>query len=83
MTEKNWPLVGDGTYKRRNTRVPASIKPWIDPEGSRPMLHAWKLSLVHPSSGEVTSFVAKPPEDMMSCLRALAFESILSEKIRD
>jgi 23S rRNA-/tRNA-specific pseudouridylate synthase len=34
------------------------------------MLHAWRLKLVHPRTGEAMSFVAPPPEDFQSFLAA-------------
>ena len=77
MTESGWPLVGDGVYKRRNTRVPASITSVVDPSGQRPMLHAWSLTLVHPQTQARCVYTAKPPDDMMSCLEALELQSYI------
>ena len=36
----------------------------------RPMLHAWRLKLRHPRTGEAMSFEAAPPEDFRSFLEA-------------
>src|SRR5207248_10388573 len=46
------PLAGDVEYGGR--------KPGEPP---RPMLHAWRLRLRHPRTGEEMSFEAAPPED--------------------
>jgi 23S rRNA pseudouridine1911/1915/1917 synthase len=36
----------------------------------RPMLHAWRLKLLHPRTGEPLSFEAPPPEDFRAFLEA-------------
>ena len=36
----------------------------------RPMLHAWRLKLRHPRTGEAMSFEAPPPEDFRTFLEA-------------
>ena len=52
------PVVGDSTYggARRSLSSP------------RPMLHAAKLSFVHPTSGEVVTFEAPVPQDMQAVI---------------
>lgn len=35
---------------------------------SRQMLHAWKLGIPHPASGEFTEFIAEIPEDMQQMI---------------
>ena len=47
------PVAGDPDYGGRK-----------DAEPSRPMLHAWRLRLVHPRTGEEMSFEAAPPADL-------------------
>ena len=49
------PLAGDVEYGGRKPGEP-----------SRPMLHAWRLRLRHPRTGEEMSFEASPPEDFNS-----------------
>lgn len=46
------PVAGDSEYGGREAGGPA-----------RPMLHAWRLRLRHPGSGEVMSFEVAPPAD--------------------
>lgn len=48
------PIIGDDLYGNRNCTFPG-----VD----RQMLHAWKLTLPHPKSGEVMSFTSPLPED--------------------
>jgi 23S rRNA pseudouridine1911/1915/1917 synthase len=40
-------------------------------EAPRPMLHAWRLRLVHPRTGAETSFEAPPPADFAAFLDSL------------
>lgn len=71
LSEAGWPLVGDGVYRRRGTRLPARLRSLVDPSGERPMLHAWRLRLLHPVTGEPMTFEADPPADMRAALEAL------------
>lgn len=52
------PVVGDATYGGARSALRAS----------RPMLHAARLSFVHPFTDEVVEFVAPLPEDMAALL---------------
>ena len=45
------PIAGDAEYGGR------------DAEAARPMLHAWRLKLRHPRTGEAMTFEAPPPPD--------------------
>ena len=49
------------------------------PTPSRQMLHAWKLSLTHPVTGEAMNFTAPMPKDMEDMLAALR-EPVESQK---
>lgn len=51
------PIIGDDLYGNRNCILPG-VK--------RQLLHAWKLSLPHPATGEPMSFTSPLPEDF-SC----------------
>jgi 23S rRNA pseudouridine1911/1915/1917 synthase len=70
LTELGLPLVHDPVYKRRGFRLPAAVRA-LDLAADRPLLHAWRLRLVHPTSGEPCCFEAKPPGDFMECLAAV------------
>lgn len=72
--EQGWPLAGDGTYARKGHRAPARLVPHVDPEGRRPLLHAWQLRLTHPTTGEALCFQAPPPADYRAALEALGID---------
>ncbi|WP_434778873.1 23S rRNA pseudouridine(1911/1915/1917) synthase RluD [Neisseria sp. Ec49-e6-T10] len=74
MREAKHPLVGDPIYG--NLRHPASdsVKEAIKMLG-RQALHAFKLSFIHPESGELVHFKAALPEDMHYLLSVLRLES--------
>ena len=61
MSSINLPVVGDQLYGR-HTGFPGV---------TRQQLHAWKLSLPHPESGDMMDFSAPVPEDMKSLLAYL------------
>ena len=61
------PLWGDKVYgekSRQGSPYPADPAP-------RQMLHAWKLTLPHPVTGEDMRFTCPPPEDMLHTMLAL------------
>ncbi len=61
MASINLPVAGDELYGR-HTAFPGV---------ERQQLHAWKLSLPHPESGEMMEFSAPVPEDMKALLLRL------------
>ena len=52
------PVVGDSTYGGARSSL----------SSPRPMLHAEKLSFIHPTTGEVVTFEATVPEDMQAVI---------------
>jgi 23S rRNA pseudouridine1911/1915/1917 synthase len=60
------PLLGDPVYRRH---LPARLA--AQRRLDRPALHACRLELVHPSSGETMGWSAAPPDDMKDCMRKL------------
>jgi 23S rRNA pseudouridine1911/1915/1917 synthase len=66
------PLVGDPVYG------PVQHARWLTQKGplaklaTRQMLHAFRLSLEHPDTGEDLPFHQDPPEDFLALLYALA-----------
>ncbi len=72
LTEQGWPLLGDGLYKRRNTRLPATLRGVVDDSGERPLLHAAFLRFTHPDTEELMELRAPPPTDFQRALDALA-----------
>lgn len=72
MTHINYPLVGDPTYGGR-LRIPAGATPELEAvlRGfKRQALHAARLGIRHPDSGELMSWEAPLPEDMQALLEA-------------
>jgi 23S rRNA pseudouridine1911/1915/1917 synthase len=67
------PVVGDATYggKRRwqDTSLPKAQA--LLKSVQRQMLHAWRLSFVHPRTGQWTGFESPLPKDMASVLEEL------------
>lgn len=62
MASIGCPVIGDATYGRK------ALDRLIDPVPARQMLHAWRLALRHPVTGEPMSFEAPPPADMLPYL---------------
>ena len=61
MSSIGLPVAGDELYGR-NTGFPGV---------TRQQLHAWKLALPHPETGEMMEFTAPVPEDMKTILSKL------------
>ncbi|MBQ3811090.1 MAG: RluA family pseudouridine synthase, partial [Kiritimatiellae bacterium] len=62
------PVAGDPVYgsaARDRAALPVARRP------ARQMLHAWRLELPHPATGEPLSFEAPPPADFLGLLAAL------------
>jgi 23S rRNA pseudouridine1911/1915/1917 synthase len=69
-----FPIVGDPVYGGR-LRVPAGASPALSErlrDFKRQALHAAKLSLTHPESGEDLRWTASVPKDMGELMEALA-----------
>ena len=63
-----YPLVGDITYGHRQNQRLAELTGYTAP---RQMLHASRLSFIHPRTGKRVSFEAPPPPDFLEALAAL------------
>jgi 23S rRNA pseudouridine1911/1915/1917 synthase len=64
------PILGDGVYGEDSGQAP------------RQMLHAFRLSLKHPVTGEIQSFTAPPPPDFLDCLRGIQFHPMDWEQLK-
>ena len=62
MASLGCPVAGDAVYGK------SAWDKCLAPTPARQMLHAWKLSLRHPVTGERLSFEAPPPADMQPYL---------------
>lgn len=59
LGEAGWPLCGETVYDR-----PVDGKPALDESGAaRPMLHAARLGIEHPETGDQMTWDAPPPKD--------------------
>ncbi len=70
------PLLGDGLYGK-TVKVPATLRGIVDPAVDRPLLHAWQLGLVHPTTGERMRFHARPPADFLAAVDGLGLTGSL------
>ncbi len=64
------PLIGDPVYRRR-LPAPAPDVPWR--AFPRQALHACRLGLVHPSTGETVAWFRAPPSDLADLMQSLGF----------
>ena len=62
------PIAGDELYGGRR------VSPTGEPIIGRQALHAWKLALGHPLTGERAEFTAPPPDDMVRLARRAGLE---------
>ena len=65
LADKGWPILGDAAYGYQARRHAPGV------HAPRVMLHAARLELAHPLSGEPLVLEAPVPEDFQSCLQAL------------
>ncbi len=73
MAHIKYPLVGDKTYSGR-FKLPAGASDFLKESLKsfpRQALHAKKLTLTHPKTGEEMSWEADLPDDMLALLEAL------------
>ena len=73
MAHRNYPLVGDPLYGGR-LKQPAGATEALRQalhKFPRQALHARKLGLIHPATGEYREFEAPLPEDMQALIRVL------------
>lgn len=72
LTHLGHPLLGDPVYGRRSTSRPLWVQkdPLIS-QFERQALHAFKLGLVHPDTGEAVQFEQAPPDDFAQLLQTL------------
>ncbi len=66
------PLVGDPTYGENRFKAQPRVRQRRLREFGRPALHAWKLEIPHPKSGEISRFSTPPPEDLVDLWRLSA-----------
>jgi len=69
LSEAGHPVVGDALYGGRRKSVPPRLAALARLD--RPFLHAFRLTLTHPTSGRPMTFEAPVPQDLHSVLAAL------------
>jgi len=67
MADSGWPLVGDPVYGRRYSGDLAALSTAL----GRQALHAARLELTHPATGERLRFATEPPADFARLVVAL------------
>jgi 23S rRNA pseudouridine1911/1915/1917 synthase len=78
LGEAGTPLCGETVYDR-----PVNGSPAADPSGAgRPMLHAAKLGLTHPETGERMTWESQPPADFAAVLAKLRATVTPSSPVR-
>jgi 23S rRNA pseudouridine1911/1915/1917 synthase len=65
LLSKGWPLLGDPTYGKRGSTMAFN----------RQALHAWRVSLTHPITGEPLIVTAPLPDDMNALMLALGLSA--------
>lgn len=79
LAERGWPIVGDQTYGHPPRRRLASIVLDRLARGfGRQALHAWRIRLRLPSTGEVITLEAPLPDDLTALVRAAGVEHALT-----
>ena len=81
MREARHPLSGDPVYGNPRHTCSGEVKTAVK-SLARQALHAFRLSFVHPASGEPVSFEAPLPADIYHLLSVLRLESGLDSSLR-
>ena len=74
LTSVGLPLLGDPLYRTNASALPDEAG--VAAAFNRQALHASRLILKHPSTGETCEWFAPPPEDMCELMEALDFGPI-------
>lgn len=84
MTHINYPLIGDQLYGGRPRLPPAATQQLISflQSFKRQALHARRLQLVHPLTGEDMAWEVELPEDMQQLLAILREDSELFAEMK-
>jgi 23S rRNA pseudouridine1911/1915/1917 synthase len=80
LSAKGWPIVGDQVYGRKRKGGEASAMDEIAWAFPRQALHAWRLSLRQPTTGEAIEIVAPLPPDMQALAASLGLSTVASAK---
>jgi 23S rRNA pseudouridine1911/1915/1917 synthase len=75
------PIVGDALYGGIRRRVPAALRAVLRLE--RPFLHAERLALTHPRTGERLEFTAPLPADLSGVIADIVPEEMASTVLQE
>ena len=77
MQHLRYPIVGDPVYGGRSKLPPAASEQLQQQLAAfrRQALHAWRLSLTHPATGEEVQWQAPLPQDMQALVDALQHDT--------
>ena len=76
LSAKKWPIVGDQVYGRKRKGGEASATDEIAWAFPRQALHAWRLTLRQPTTGEALEIVAPLPPDMQALAQSLGLGTV-------
>ena len=71
LTVEDLPLIGDQLYRGRAPGIAVKVENFL--EFHRQALHASRLGLIHPATGEEMEWFVEPPEDMIDLMEQLGF----------
>lgn len=71
LTGEDLPLIGDQVYRGRAPGLTVKLENVLD--FHRQALHASRLGLLHPVTGEYMEWFVPPPDDMIALMEALDF----------
>jgi len=71
LTGEDLPLIGDQLYRGRAPGIAVKVENFL--EFHRQALHASRLGLIHPATGEEMEWFVEPPEDMIDLMEQLGF----------
>ncbi len=79
MQHLRYPIVGDPVYSGRARVPPNASAEFLEllRSFSRQALHAWRLSLEHPQSGELMEWEVAPPPDMAALRAAMEADAAM------
>ncbi len=81
LAARGWPIVGDRMYGAGLPALPAPAPLPAPPAPTFPRqaLHAWRLTLPHPATGERLVIIAPIPEDMRKLMEATGLHPIAKD----
>ena len=76
LKERRHPLIGDPVYGEERWKELAGRAKGFARSFDRPALHAWRLTIAHPISGQEVDVQSRPPEDLGTLWQGLTNASL-------